>query len=176
MSYTRQEKEAQIGDMKEMFEASNSLYLVDMTGLSSNEINTLRADLRAKGATVRVVKNRLAKRAAAGGPVEKLDEWFRGPTAIVYHESEPITTAKALVDFAKDHPSLEIKAGLIDRQDAVDAAGVKVVSSLPGLDETRSMLLSLINGPAQKLVRLLNTPTTQMVTVIEKKGEAGSEG
>ncbi len=172
---TRSEKEAQVEEIRGVLDEANSLFLVDLTGLSSNEINTLRANLREKGAKMRVVKNRLAKRAAAGTPAEKLTECFLGPTAVVYHASEPISTAKSLVAFAKDHPALEFKAGLIDRAEAVDAAGIKFVSSLPGLDETRSMLLSLINGPATKLVRLLGTPGTQIVTVLDKHSESGGE-
>ncbi|HHN73702.1 MAG TPA: 50S ribosomal protein L10 [Acidobacteria bacterium] len=173
MVYTRSQKEAQVEQIRGIFESANSIFLVDLTGLDCNEINTLRAGLRDKGARMQVVKNRLAKRAAGEGPVAALEQWFSGPTAMVYHDQEPVTTAKSLVDFAKKHPQLGIKAGLIDRNQTVDGEGVVAVSKLPGLDETRSMLLSLINGPAQKLVRLLNTPSTQLATVLDKHSQQG---
>lgn len=178
MVMTRAEKDVQVGEIQAIFQEANSFYLVDVAGLSSNEINDLRASLREKGARMRVVKNRLAKRATVDTPLSELEEMFVGPTALVYHAEEPITTAKSLVAFAKDHPALEIKGGLVDRSSTLDAAGVKAVSELPGLDETRAQLLSLINGPATKLARLLNTPAQQLATVLERRseGEGGAGG
>ena len=171
MVKTRAEKEVQVEQIQGVFEGANTLYLVDLTGLDCNQINILRANLRETGARMQVIKNRLAKRAADGGPAEVLEKWFRGPTAVVYHADEPISAAKSLVDFAGTHPELEIKAGLIDKTQVLDADGVLAVSKLPGLDETRSMLLALINGPAQKLVRLFDTPATQCATVLRKYSE-----
>jgi large subunit ribosomal protein L10 len=175
MVMTRAEKDVQVGEIQQIFEEANSFFLVDLAGLSSNEINDLRASLREKGATMRVVKNRLAKRASADTPLSELEPLFVGPTALVYHAEEPISTAKSLVSFAKDHPNLGIKGGLVDRANAIDADGVKAVSELPGLDEIRSMLLSAINGPATKLVRLVNTPGQQLATVLQRRSE-GEEG
>jgi large subunit ribosomal protein L10 len=171
MVMTRAQKDVQVGEIQEIFKEANSFFLVSLAGLSSNEINDLRASLRDKGARMRVVKNRLAKRATADTPMSELEEMFVGPTALVYHQEEPITTAKSLMAFAKDHPNLQIKGGLVDRANALDADGVKAVSELPGLDETRAMLLSLINAPATKLVRLVNTPAQQIATVLERRSE-----
>ncbi|RMG45630.1 MAG: 50S ribosomal protein L10 [Acidobacteria bacterium] len=169
MPRTKQQKQQEIDAIREVFDGANSLYLVSLTGLTSNEINELRASLRQKGARIRVVKNRLAKRAAEGSAVKELERWFVGPTAVVYHPEEPISAAKGLVDFAKTHPALEIKGGLVDRRETLDADGVRAVSQLPGLEETRAMLLSLINGPATRLLRLLSTPATQLARVIGER-------
>ncbi|UCF66823.1 MAG: 50S ribosomal protein L10 [Acidobacteriota bacterium] len=171
MPRTRQQKEAEVQVIREMFERANSLYLVNLHGLSTNEINLLRAALREHGARVRVVKNRLAKRATEGIAAEKLVEQFVGPTAVVSHPDEPVSTAKQLVAFAKDHPAFEIRAGLVDNLEAVDSAGVKTVAELPSVDEVRATLLSLINTPATQLARLLQTPAAQLATVLERKSE-----
>lgn len=171
MPMTRAMKEQQVAEIRDLFGDANSLFLVDLTGLDANDINRLRATLRQSGARMRVVKNRLAKRAVEGGAAAGLEEWFRGPTAVVYHPTEPVATAKSLMDFAKDNPALEIKAGLIDRKDAVDADGVKTVSELPSLDEARAMLLSLFTTPMTKLVRLISTPGTQLARVMEERSK-----
>ncbi len=176
MARTREENNAIVDEIAAVFEEANSIYLVSLTGLTSNEINSLRADLRKSGTMMRVVKNRLARRAASGRAAEKLDESFRGPTAMVYHREEPISAAKGLVAFAKDHPNLELRAGLIEGRDVVDSAGIEAVSKLPGLDDTRAMILSAINGPATMLARLLNTPATQLARVVDEAGKAGALG
>ena len=171
MSMTREMKSNQVEQIRELFDAQNSYYLVDLTGLESNEINDLRAELRKSGASMRVVKNRLALRAIHEHDASGLSEWFSGPTAVVYHPDEPVSTAKQLIDFAKDHPALGIKAGLIDRTETVDAEGVKAVSELPTIDGARAMLLALVTTPMTQLVRLVGTPGTQLARVIDEKGK-----
>lgn len=171
MVMTRAQKEQLVGEIRELFEGADSIFLVSLSGISSNDVNILRANLRDKGARMRVVKNRLAKRAASEQAEAKLAELLRGPTAVVYHESDPVMTAKALVDFAKDHPALEIKGGLVAKADLVDAKGVEAVSEMPSLDDARAMILQLINSPATTLARLIQTPSTQIATVLKKKSE-----
>jgi len=79
--------------------------------------------------------------------------------------------AKVLVDFAKDHPQLEIKAGLVDRSDVVDGEAAKAISKMPDLDGLRAQILSLLQAPAGQLVRLLNTPATQLARVLEQRSK-----
>ena len=79
--------------------------------------------------------------------------------------------AKALVDFAKDHPALKFKAGVVSGQDVLDADGVKALSTMPSLPELRSSLLGLLQAPATQLVRLLGTPATQMARVLKAHQE-----
>jgi large subunit ribosomal protein L10 len=78
-----------------------------------------------------------------------------------------VALAKVLVDFAKDHPALSLKGGLVSGTDVLDAAGVKALSTMPGLPELRAKLLGLLQAPATQLVRLLGTPATQTVRVLK---------
>ncbi len=176
MVRTRSQKDALVEEIRQVFEQANSLFLVSLSGLASNDVNALRAALRKKGAHVRVVKNRLARRAAVDGPVAKLDASFRGPTAVVYHPTDPVGMAKGLVDFAKDHPKLDLRAGLIDRNATVLGAEVKAVAELPSQDQIRATLLALINTPATMLVRLLNTPASQVARVVDEFGKKQGGG
>jgi large subunit ribosomal protein L10 len=169
MARSKAEKDVLVGEIEQVLGSANTVYLVSLAGLPSNDVNKLRASLRKEGARVRVVKNRLAKRATAGRATEQISEHFRGPTAIVYHPSDPVATAKGLIAFAKDNPKLVLKAGLIEQKQAIDAAGFKLVSELPSLPEVRSMLLGVIQAPASTLVRLLNTPGTQLARVIAER-------
>ncbi len=180
MVRTRSQKEQLVEEIRQVFGEANSLFLVSLSGLSSNSVNALRATLRKHGAHIRVVKNRLAKRAAADSTVSQLDQYFRGPTAVVYHPKDPVATAKGLVEFQKDNPKVELRAGLIDRTQAVAGAEVKAVADLPTIDQARATLLALVNTPATMLVRLLSTPGTQVARAIsenvKKQGGGDSAG
>jgi large subunit ribosomal protein L10 len=168
----RAEKIAVIEKMQSGFQQTPHVILASFRGLSVNQANALRRKISSVGGRYEVVKNRLAKRAAAGTPVEPLSEKFSGPCAVASHESDPVGLAKALSEFAKDNPQLELLAGVVDAKDVVDAAGVKQLASMPGLPELRAQLLALIQTPATSLVRLLNTPGGQVARVVDARRES----
>jgi large subunit ribosomal protein L10 len=88
-----------------------------------------------------------------------------------------LRAVKDTIDFAKDHPQLVVKGGLVSGNQMLDAAGVKALSTMPSLPELRSRLLGLLQAPASTLVRLLNTPATQLARVLKAHQEKleGSE-
>ena len=167
----RTEKEQLVEQLHEELKAAPHVVLVDFRGLSVPAATEFRRKVRAAGSKYRVVKNRLALRAAKDTPLEKIDAQFVGTTGIAWTGDDPVVMAKALVDFAKEFPALKFKAGVVAGEDVLDADGVKALSTMPSLPELRSSLLGLLQAPATKLVRLLGTPATQMAQVLEARKE-----
>jgi len=169
----RAEKTAAIERMNKTMTECPHVILTAFSGLTSNQANELRVKVRDAGGSISVIKNRLAKLASAGTPVEQMQEHLAGPCALATHPDDAVSLAKALSEFAKENPALKVVAGVIEGKDLVDEAGVKYLSSLPGLPELRAQLLSLIQTPASSLVRLLNTPGGQIARVIDAKAQQG---
>jgi large subunit ribosomal protein L10 len=94
---------------------------------------------------------------------------------VAYSKNDPVALAKVLVDFAKDHPQLKVKAGVVSGSQMIDAEGVKALSTMPSLPELRSKLLGLLQAPASQLVRLLNTPASQLARVLKAHQEKAEE-
>jgi large subunit ribosomal protein L10 len=163
----RTEKQELIDELHKELQSSPHAVLVDFRGLSVPAATEFRKRMRASGSHYRVVKNSLALRAAKGTPLERIESKFEGTTGIAYTGDDPVALAKVLVDFAKDHPALSVKAGVISGSQLVDAEGVKVLSTMPGLPEMRARLLGLLQAPATRLVRLLGTPGTLLVRVMK---------
>jgi large subunit ribosomal protein L10 len=172
----RQEKQVLIDDLKEQFGSSAHAIVVDFTGLSVPAVTEFRRKVRQAGSNYRVVKNTLALRAIKDTPLEGLAPQFDGTTGVAYTGQDPVALAKVLVDFAKDNPSLVVKAGLVSGGQILDAAGVKALSTMPSLAELRGKLLGLMQAPASRLVRLLATPQTQTVQVLRARAEKGGSG
>jgi large subunit ribosomal protein L10 len=151
--------------------------VASFSGLSANQANVLRRKIDETGGSCRVIRNRLAKRAAVGTPAEALIGEFEGPCALLSHVDDPVVLAKALAGFAEENPHVAARAGLIDAKALIDVDGVMQLSKMAGLPETRARLLALFQTPATMLVRLLGTPGTQLARVIdanrEKQGEGG---
>ncbi|MBD3867776.1 MAG: 50S ribosomal protein L10 [Acidobacteria bacterium] len=167
----RADKINQIEQLTETFGSVPHIFLTRFSGLSAAQSDVLRAKIRSVGGSYRIIKNRLAKRAAVGTGLEQVSGQLTGPVAIAYHQDDPVGLAKALMDFAGDHPKLEVFAGVIDSSQVMDADSVKQLSKLPGLLELRAQILAMINTPATMLVRLMGTPATQVVRVLDSNRE-----
>ena len=163
----RTEKQQLVDELHEELVASPHAVLVDFRGLSVPAATEFRKRVRAAGSRYRVVKNSLALRAAKGTALERLESKLGGTTGIAYSGDDPVALAKILVDFAKDHPALSLKGGVVSGSQVLDAEGVKALSAMPGLAELRARLLGLLMAPAIELVRLIGTPATQLARVIK---------
>src|SRR6266478_9563078 len=143
------------------------------SGLTVAEVTQLRRQVRGAGASFRVTKNRLARRALAGTAFEPLAPLFTGPTAIAFSR-DPLAAAKAVVEFANRNNKLTvIGGGLAGRQ--LDAAGVRELASLPPLDELRGKLIGLLQAPAARLATVLQAPAAQLARVLVAYSERASE-
>ena len=165
------EKAELIDELHQEFGRSPHAILVDFRGLSVPAVTEFRRKVRQAGSRYRVVKNRLALRALKDTPLEGLGPKFENTTGVAYTGSDPVALAKVLVDFAKEHPQLVVKAGVVSGSQMLDAEGVKALSTMPSLPEVRARLLGLLQAPAARLVRLLSVPGGQVARVLKAHAE-----
>jgi len=163
----RTEKQQLIDELHTEFGRSPHAILVDFRGLSVPAVTEFRRKVRLAGSRYRVVKNTLALRAVKDTPLAGLAVKFDNTTGVAYTGTDPVALAKVLVDFAKDHPQLVVKAGWVAGSQMLDADGVKALSTMPSLPELRARFLGLLQAPATRLVRVLNAPATQMARVLK---------
>ena len=167
----RAEKVVVVEHLAEVFRETPNLILTAFRGLTVNQATELRRRVTSAGGSFRAVKNRLAKLAAQGTPVEKLVDHLEGPRAIATHDNDPVILAKVLAEFAKENPSLQLVGGVIEASAVLSADEIKALSRLPGRDELRAQLLALIQTPATTLARLIQTPGTQLARVVDARKE-----
>lgn len=146
------------------------------SGLTVAEITNLRRQMLAAGASFKVTKNRLVKLALQGTKFESLGALFKGPTAIAY-STDPVAAAKVAVEYAKKNEKFILCGGMMGEV-PLDVEGVKVLATLPSLDELRARLLGMIQTPATRLAVVLQAPAGQLARVVgahARKISAGSE-
>jgi len=150
------------------------IYLMDFTGLNVAEMTELRRKLRDADVSMRVVKNTLAKRAIKDTGITEFDTSFVGPIGVVWSAEGPVTPARLLLNFIKDHKKGVIKGGLVDGS-IVDESQVEAISKLPTQKELQAKLASVLNAPIVKLARVLNAVPTKFVRTLvalkESKGD-----
>ncbi len=110
----RAEKVAAVAELTERFQTSAGAVLTEYRGLSVAQLGELRQSL-GDNATFAVVKNTLTKIAATeAGVAGELNELLTGPSAIAFVQGDVVEAAKGLRDFAKVHPFLVIKGGVLE--------------------------------------------------------------
>jgi large subunit ribosomal protein L10 len=169
----RPDKAAAVAELTERLSGSAAAVLTEYRGLSVKALKQLRRAL-GEDATYAVAKNTLTQIAARNAGIEGLDDYLSGPTAIAFITGDVATVAKGLRDFAKDHPALVLKAGVMDGK-VLDAVTVKKLADL----ESREVLLAKLAGALQanlsKAVYLIAAPLTQAARAFGALQEAANE-
>lgn len=171
----RPDKVAAVEEIAGRFRGSTASVVTEYRGLTMSQLTTLRRSL-GEGATYRVAKNTLVKRAAEDAGVEGLEQLLVGPTAIAFITGEPVDAAKALRDFAKANQGLVIKGGYMDGR----ALTVTEVNQLADL-ESREVLLAKLAGAMKanlsKAAALFAAPASQVArlaqALADKRAEEG---
>ena len=107
------EKSAAIAEITDKFRQSGAAVLTEYRGLTVKQLGELRSSIRGH-ATYAVVKNTLTEIAAKEAGITAFEGHLQGPSAIAFVTGDPVEAAKGLRDFAKAHPLLVIKAGVLD--------------------------------------------------------------
>ena len=168
------EKEAVVRELNEKFDQAKSLVITDYMGLNVQEITELRSRLREAGVQFKVIKNTLAKIAADQAQLEDIADYFSGPTAIAFGMEDVVSPAKILVDFAKEHEILDIKAGFLNGE-VIDEQKVISLSKIPGRDELLAKALASMKSPVSGLVNVLKGNLSNLINVLNQIKEEKEE-
>jgi len=163
----KQYKIDEVAQVTEKLKSINAMFITEYRGLTVKENWELRAALRKANAELKVVHNRLTKIAMDNAGMGQFKEYFVGPVAVVYALQDPAAAAKALMDFAKEHEKLVIKAGVMDNE-LLSPAQVKALASLPSREVLLGKLVGALSSPLYGFVRVLQGPVYGFVNVLDQ--------
>ena len=133
------QKQTVIDEIKERTQNAKTIVLFDYRGITDGEAKELRVKLRESNSDYKVYKNTLMARAFNDLGID-LSEGLTGPSAFAYGEDQ-VAPIKTLSDFAKEHPALVLKVGIVDGEKA-DQAKLAEYATLPSRDGLLTMLAS----------------------------------
>lgn len=169
------EKVAVVEELKDKLSRSQGVILTDYRGLDVAQITELRRRLREAGVEYKVVKNTLTLLAARQVDLADLEQYLTGPTAIAFGYDDPVTPAKILNGFAREHDDLEIKAGVLQGA-IIDVDQVKALAELPSREELLAQVCRAMQGPIAGVVNVLQGTIRNLVYALDairrKKEEA----
>ena len=141
-------KQEVIDEIKSKITESNGIVLFDYRGITDAEAKELRRSLRDSGADYKVYKNTLMARALNDLNIDLADN-LTGPSALAYSEDQ-IAPIKILTDFAKKHPAVILKVGIVDNE-ITDKKELASLATIPSRDGLLTMLAGGMIGIVKDL-------------------------
>ena len=158
MALTRQKKEEIVALIKDKLSSQKSSVFVNFSGLTVEEIRSLKKELKEIGADYKIVKKNLFLKALEelGENSPKIERsWLEGSLAVAFAFDDEIAPAKILYKFAKQNKDkLSILGGILNNQ-AITKEEVIALAQLPTREQLLTQLLAQINAPASGFVNVL---------------------
>jgi large subunit ribosomal protein L10 len=170
----RPEKNLIISEIKSRVDKTPYVLLTDYTGMQVPQFNELRNRLSGANAELRVVKNNLLRRALQGSNLPDLESYLHGQSAVVLGETDISAAAKILKNFNAEFKKPIVKVGILDKA-VVSVDQIMALADLPSKDVLQAKLLGLLLAPASTLVRLINTPASQVAQLLKTYSEKGEQ-
>lgn len=142
------QKQAVIDEIKGRVQEAKTVVLFDYRGITDGEAKELRCKLRESNSDYKVYKNTLMARAFNDLNID-FGEDLTGPSAFAFGDDQ-IAPIKTLTEFAKDHPALVLKVGIVDGEKA-DQAKLAEYATIPSRDGLLTMLAGGMIGIARDL-------------------------
>ena len=173
MALTREKKEQVVEQIEKLLADSKLTVVAKYQGTPVKAMQQLRHEAVDGGTTLRVVKNRLFKRALAGN--DKLKEVdtteFIGQLLYAFNSQDEIAPARSLADFAKSNPQIEFVAAITSDGQLFDVVAVKELASLPTKSVLKAQLIGTIGAPLSGFVNVLAGNIRGLMNVLKARSE-----
>jgi large subunit ribosomal protein L10 len=170
MALTRAKKAEKVTELAAELESSTSAIVGTFAKLTVAQDYNLRRVVREAGGKYRVLKNKLAGRAAKGTPVEAALQGLKGVSSVAYTAGDPVALTKAISTWVTDNAEFTFKLGIVDGK-VISIEEIKQLATMPGRDELFSKLLFLINAPAQRLATVIAATGRDLAVVVNQAVE-----
>lgn len=134
-----EKKQGIIDEISNKIKESSSVVVFEYQGLTVTETNELRRKLRESNSDFKVYKNTLTTRALNSLNINL--GVLEGPKAIAFGD-DTIAPIKTLSEFAKKHPALELKVGIVDGE----VANIDMLNKLAAIPSRETLLTMLAAG------------------------------
>lgn len=166
----RRTKEQVVSELHEKLKEAKLGVLTSFSGMNVVKMEALRNALRKSSAEVKVVKNTLLNIASKETAFSILAEYFQWPIALVLSNADPVEPTKALVDFAKKNPELEIKIGALDGK-IITKNELMALAELPSREVLLGKLVSVMAAVPTSFVMVLNGVQRNFVQLLSAYSE-----
>lgn len=155
----------QVDQVAKKLADAKSVALIQYQGLNAADMEQLRANIRAQGGQMEVVKNSLITRALEKMGI-KLPEVLTGPTSITYCNDDEVAPLKEIDKVNKAKELTSFKYGIFDKK-LLSLDELKVFINLPSKSTLISQFVGGLVNPLQRLAYALRYNQTNLVLTLK---------
>ncbi len=163
-------KELTVEELTRTYEGTENCLVVDIHRADGEEAAGLRRYLAEQGVRVRVVKNSLAARALSALGLGEIRRYLQGPCALAVSGQDLLQMARALVECAREHRTLELRGGVC----AGRALGPEQIEELARLGSREALLATVVGAlqaPLRQVVSTVAAPLRGLASVLKQVAE-----
>jgi large subunit ribosomal protein L10 len=165
---TIEQKKQIVAELVEKFNATDSFYLVDFTGMTVAQSIAFRRELKKQGIAFKVAKNTLIARALTDtGKMNISENVLKGQTAIIFPGEDSVAPAK-MIKQQFDKIQKPVFKGAVLEGVFYDGSQLNLLASLPGKKELIASILGSLNSPVSGIVGAINAVIRDLASVIEE--------
>jgi large subunit ribosomal protein L10 len=167
----RQEKQLLLEEIKGQIGQFDSFLIMRYLGLTANKANELRREVAKVGGNVEVVRKRILVKAAHAAGMTLDQQALEGHIGLIFIGKDPIETTKMIFKFSEDNEkNVEVIGGRFEGQ-LYNAADMEKLSKLPGKNEMRAQLLSVLQAPMAETLAVIEALLSSVVFCLDNKSK-----
>lgn len=165
----RPEKELLKNEVKDKFARYGSFVLMHYLGFSANAANAFRREIKSSGGEVEIVRKRILIKAAEDIGLQLNEFPLDGHIGLIFLGKDPIETAKIVFKFTKNREkTMAVLGGQFDGK-LYGSKDVERLSNLPGKNEMRAQLLSVLEAPLSHTLSVISALLTSVPYCLDNK-------
>lgn len=171
MALTKQEKNDIVTEVADLLATSKMTVVAKYKGTTVKAMQQLRREARDNATVVKVVKNRLVKKAVEQTKaIKDVDtSALEGMLVYAFNDQDEVAAAQVLANFAKANPTIEFVGAISQEGKFLDTSEVTELSKLASKEELIAGLIHLLNSPVTGVVGALGGDLHGMLKGLEAK-------
>ncbi len=171
MAISRDKKNTLVAEMSDLLANSKLTVFAAYQGLSVADMQKLRAEARAEGVVIRVVKNRLLRVAMSELDAYKQTDvsGLTGQLIYAISSTDEVAPAKVMNSFAKTNDALQVAGGFGNDGALLSAADVIALASLPSKSQLIAEVIATLLSPVHDITNALSGNLHALLDGVEAK-------
>lgn len=176
MALSKDQKKAQVQDLTDKMQKSQSVIFAHYIGLSVAEVSDFRGQLLEQEAEMKVAKKTLTKIALkeAGLP-EVQDDDIEGPVSLIFSYSDPMSGAQVAFKYSKDHEQVQIIGGIFDGKVLTKEQAVEL-AKMPTREVLLATFMGMMQSPLRSFASACNSPLSGFARIVKQGAAEGKLG
>ena len=151
MALTRIKKEAVTKEVSELLATSKMTVVATYQGTPVKAMQALRKQGQENGTTLKVVKNRLLRKAIETNSVLKAADTqaLKGMLLYAFNSEDEVAPAQTIAQFAKTQPTLTFVGAVTAEGEFLSADAVKALADLPSKPQLIAGVIHTLQSPVR---------------------------